>query len=88
MESFHYAFGVSVQGRARCGKFPTKIAEDDFIVSAIPRDSPFLGIVDESPQSERTRLSSGFIGRPRCDVARDLLGPLSQLLASSSLGGA
>ena len=37
---------------------------------------------------ERTRLSGGFVGRPRCDVARDLLGQLFQLLASPALGGA
>ena len=37
---------------------------------------------------ERTRLSGGFVGWPRCDVARDLLGQFFQLLAGSSLGGA
>ena len=39
-------------------------------------------------QRERTRLSGGFTGRPRCDAARDLLGQLFQLLASPALGGA
>jgi len=42
----------------------------------------------ESERSERTRLSGGFTGRPRCDAARDLLGQLFQLLASPALGGA
>jgi hypothetical protein len=55
--------------------------------------SPELAPVTQTSASclfwrERTRLSGRFIGRPRCDVAKDLLGQLFQLLASSSLGGA
>ena len=51
-------------------------------------DSPHHIPVHDLHMGERTRLSGGFTGRPRCDAARDLLGQLFQLLASPALGGA
>gem|GEM_PF-3807984 len=57
----------------------------DRLVDKLPAFTP-VEVVEV--RRERTRPPGGFIGRPRCDIAIDLLGQLFQLLAGPALGGA